>query len=780
MYKKFLKATIAIILTSCMLFSGCNINNNKNDNNSFNLETEAKAYSATDFSNLLNVKAIPTEKYYNGNFGIYTNFIDMGAWHGYFLPDETNEYGLGGFAGPTILAKHEYETIAINLSDTISKINITKDNELVDLSKAEISLNYYPGRLSQEYVCNDFTLTLDLVYLTDRTAFIKYNINNTSNKKLSLNLGFEGRIYSGYDYYKRNAISPEIVTIEDGVEVLFNGSNKGLEKGTEFNKFTIRRDVPFATEISEKKYNYTSTMPENIQLKSNANYTIYETQSYTFTEEEHTAEMEKINSLMQNKDSVIAKSIDRWQTYINETFKEKNDVPMEYKNATVKSMMTLMTNWRSPANDILHSGITPSVSSRWFNGLWAWDSWKNALGVAKYNPELAKDAIRTMFDYQIKEGDKNLPYDKGTIIDCIYYTKSNNNTRNSKPPLAAWAVYNIYKQTNDIDFLKEMYPKLVEYHNWWYTNRDIDKNGVAEFGAMVHPEHYLYDNNYNLILDENGNKQVNPEAVIEAAAWESGMDNATRFDIEGLGNDDIGVLVYQSKDENGNVIGYSINQESVDLNSFLYAEKAFLKAMAEVLQLTEDAQKYEQDAKVLADFINNNMFDKQTGFYYDLQTNEDGSVKKLLVNRGKGTEGWLPLWAKLATQSNAEMVKNNIMDEGKFNTTLPFPTASADNKKFAPAKYWRGPVWLDQALFGVESLQNYGYYDEAKEMTQKLFDNANGLLTDGAIHENYNPRSGDALNSPNFSWSAAAFYLLYENCLEDNQNTCQTSFEIVK
>ncbi|MEG1028215.1 MAG: trehalase family glycosidase, partial [Oscillospiraceae bacterium] len=351
--------------------------------------------------------------------------------------------------------------------------------------------------------------------------------------------------------------------------------------------------------------------------------------------------------------------------------------------------------------------------------------------------------IRTMFDYQVKEGDEKLPYDKGTVIDCIYYSESNNNRRNSKPPLAAWAVYNIYKQTNDIEFLKEMYPKLVEYHNWWYTNRDVDKNGVAEFGAMVHPAHYLYDDDNKLILDSNGNKQANPQAVIEAAAWESGMDNATRFDIEGLGDDDTGVLVYENKDENGNVVGYSINQESVDLNSFLYAEKAFLKTMAEALKLPEDAKKYEEEAKVLSDFINNNMFDKQTGFYYDLQTNQDGSTKKLLVNRGKGTEGWLPLWAKLATKSNAEMVKTNMMDEGKFNTKLPFPTASADNKKFAPTKYWRGPVWLDQALFGVEALQNYGYTDEAKAMTEKLFNNAGGLLTDGTIHENYNPRSGD-------------------------------------
>lgn len=43
-------------------------------------------------------------------------------------------------------------------------------------------------------------------------------------------------------------------------------------------------------------------------------------------------------------------------------------------------------------------------------------------------PELAKDNIRVMFDYQQPDG---------MIIDCIYPDASENNYRDSKPPLAA-------------------------------------------------------------------------------------------------------------------------------------------------------------------------------------------------------------------------------------------------------------------------------------------------------------------------------------------------------
>ena len=172
------------------------------------------------------------------------------------------------------------------------------------------------------------------------------------------------------------------------------------------------------------------------------------------------------------------------------------------------------------------------------------------------------------------------------------------------------------------------------------------------------------------------------------------------------------------------------------------------------------------------------MYDEETGFYYDVQTNEDGSVKKLLVNRGKGTEGWIPLWAKAATTKQAARVVENMVDENKFNTYVPFPTASKDNDKYDPSRYWRGPVWLDQALYAVEALQNYGYNEEAKEVTIKLFDHAKGLLEDGPIHENYNPETGEGLHTKNFSWSASAFYLLYQNTLTSTNTTSQTGFEI--
>ncbi len=197
----------------------------------------------------------------------------------------------------------------------------------------------------------------------------------------------------------------------------------------------------------------------------------------------------------------------------------------------MKAIVTLITNWRSASKDLLHDGVFPSVNYQGFYGVWSWDSWKQAVGLANIDPSIARDNIRCMFDYQDSAG---------MVPDCIYSDRSENNLRDTKPPLAAWGVYEVYKQAPDKAFLVEMYDKLVRYHRWWYANRDHNKNGLCEYGST--------------------------DGTRIAAAWESGMDNAVRFD---------SAVMLQN-----NAGAWSLNQESVDLNAYLYREKLYLADIA--------------------------------------------------------------------------------------------------------------------------------------------------------------------------------------------------------
>lgn len=738
--------TLLAVIAAC---SSCANLNSKNSDTTL----DRKSYS-----NILNIHGNPKEYTYfkpiketdKSGTNYINSFIDLGAWHGYYQPD-VKEYKLyGGFAGPFYIA----EEYAVNLSDSFNKISIENavTKERYDLAKSEATFNYYPGKLEQKYVLKDFTLKLELIFVSNRSALIKSEIINTSGKELNLNLNWIGNMYNEYqnwsdkeNRYKSTKLNNSLEKTDTGVKVNFVNRRDTwdylIKDGAEF-KITHSSNVD--TKIVGDSY---TSQLDTISISPDKNFTHYMTETFTFTQVEAKEEIENIKVALKDPEKAFASNEKRWNGYLNRAIDKSGE---RYNKIAVKAIETLTTNWRSSAGAIKHDGVTPSVSYKWFNGFWAWDSWKQAVATVYFNEELAKNNIRALFDYQIQADDKIRPQDKGAIIDAIFYNADeerdgdggNWNERNSKPALATWAVWEVYKVSGDKEFLKEMYPKLKAYHEWWYTNRDHNKNGVAEYGGMVH----RFNNS--------------PEEIILAAAWESGMDNAVRFDVEGYGKDDIGVKVFENKDKNSKLIGYSINQESVDLNSFLYAEKIDLAQMAEILGEKEESENFYKSAAQLKEYINDKMFDEVTGYYYDLQFDEEGNTK-LLVNRGKGTEGYIPLWANAADKEKADKVVKNILDENVMNTYLPFPTAAKDNPKYNPTKYWRGPVWLDQAYFGVIGLDNYGYKKEAQELTVKLFEHSEGLMEGGAIRENYNPETGEGLHCSNFSWSASVYYLLY-------------------
>jgi putative isomerase len=89
----------------------------------------------------------------------------------------------------------------------------------------------------------------------------------------------------------------------------------------------------------------------------------------------------------------------------------------------------LLNNRQGVEGGLKHEGIFPSYKD--FQGFWAWDTLKQSYALAGHAPELARNSIRAMFDYQ----------DAGGMIpDCIFTDIRENNFRDTKPPLAGWAV----------------------------------------------------------------------------------------------------------------------------------------------------------------------------------------------------------------------------------------------------------------------------------------------------------------------------------------------------
>jgi putative isomerase len=265
---------------------------------------------------------------------------------------------------------------------------------------------------------------------------------------------------------------------------------------------------------------------DNYLVTHDARKRCYVAISFLSNEKEKTAKLQKAASILKDPGAYLRANCERWNGYLDRVLRD--DMPHEYNRVAVKSIVTLISNWKTHKGGLLHEGVIPSHAVSYFNGFWAWDSWRFAVALAPIAPEVAKNNIRAMFDYQLPDG---------MVIDCIYSDPAENNARDSKPPLAAWAVDAVFEHSRDTVFLREMYPQLLAYHRWWYAERDHDRNGICEFGSV--------------------------DGTVEAAAWESGMDNAIRFD---------DAAMVKNADD-----AWSFDRESVDLNSYLALEYRLLK-----------------------------------------------------------------------------------------------------------------------------------------------------------------------------------------------------------
>ena len=585
-------------------------------------------------------------------------FTDAGSWMGFTLPQK--DHWVNGFCGPFSLDMNRRQWMAqsavtVGYADQANVI-FTPD-----------STCYFPGELYLSASSEEGKIIQRLNFLDASTALLR--IHSDAGKELSLTAsqwGKEIQVQTDQNTVIARHPSGEIVALTFTPDVSVKGTDN------------------------------------NYQAKINGSeHDTYVAISFYTGEKELSAGLQKAQLALSNPQEGLKANKERWEGYLTKILRK--DMKPEYDRIAVKAVVTLISNWRTHRGGLLHEGIVPSHAAYYFVGFWAWDTWRFSAALAKFDPELAKDNIRAMFDYQQPDG---------MIIDCIYTDPAENNARDSKPPLVSWAVDEIFSHTNDTAFISEMYPQLMAYYKWWYNKRDHNRNGMCEYGST--------------------------DGTLEAAAWESGMDNAIRFD-------DAKMLK-----NNGAEDAWSMDQESVDLNAYLALECKLLKKFASILGVTFDGPDYSSQ---VADYF----FDKEKGFFFDRRLKDGSFIQE------PGCEAYTPLWTEVATADQVKAMLPLLTDTAKFSTYIPFPTVAADNPKYNPRGYWRGPIWLDQTYFAIRGLRNYGYNKMADEYTLQVFDRLQGLKEGAPIHENYGTHTGELLKAPHFSWSSSHLLMLYDD-----------------
>lgn len=606
------------------------------------LATDAQAQTDRfEYRDILDISLTPgAPRRHNGVFS------DMGSWMGFSLPEKGKP--TSGFCGPfSILHRNWYA------------------RSLVSVEGAELlSASYFPGEVRMLVAGPQRRAQQRMQFVDDRTALLIIDSAGASQLTLSADsISADMHI----------ALNRHTVTI----------SNRGGE--------AVMVTFPDGTDLTLTEHNYRATLHPGQKSVAIA---------ISLVQQETEAAVQAVSDegVLASAGQLLLANDRRWNGYLEKVI--RSDMPASYNRIAVKSIVTLLSNWRARRGAVYHDGIVPSHAVNYFVGCWAWDCWRFSAAMASFFPQLAKDNIRVMFDYQQPDG---------MVIDCIYPDASENNARDSKPPLAAWAVNEVYEHTKDVGFLREMYPKLLKYHKWWYEKRDHDHNGICEFGSV--------------------------DGTLEAAAWESGMDNAIRFD---------GTKMLQNATD-----AWSCDQESVDLNGFLALEYTLLKKFAGIIGEPFTLPDHRER---IAQYF----FDNSHGFFFD---------RKLDAGRTfvaePGCEGYVPFWAGIASKQQFAKARRLLDNPNKFSTFIPFPTIAADNPKYDHNGYWRGPIWLDQTYYGIHGYRNYGFTKKADAYTDQVFTRLEGIQHGTPIYENYDTFTGKPLEASHFSWSAASLLMLY-------------------
>lgn len=352
---------------------------------------------------------------------------------------------------------------------------------------------------------------------------------------------------------------------------------------------------------------------------------------------------------------------------------------------------------------------------------WLWDSCFHMIVLAKLEPEAAMAEMKALLARQ---------FDDGMIPHMIFWDPLITRPYNigwgkdgvssiTQPPLLAYAAWEIYKQTNDVSFLKEIFPGMVRFYKYLINYRDPRDNHLVSI--------------------------INPD--------ESGEDNSPRFDIPMNLKSDISFFGHMYErhklmDKNRTC---NFDVEYCTRNHFWVKDVPFnailvrnLEILGHIASLLEDAE-VENFASLHHGLIKDAMREMlfEDGVYWSAW-GPDHSLLKVAT-----WSHFAPLFAGLYSKEEAEfVVKTHLNNPETFRSSFGVRTVSKKEESYRPRGFWRGPVWFAPQWFIYHGLLSYGFSEEA----EWIRDTTHALVQRNGFREYFNPETGKAYGAHNFTW----------------------------
>ena len=330
--------------------------------------------------------------------------------------------------------------------------------------------------------------------------------------------------------------------------------------------------------------------------------------------------------------------------------------------------------------------ISPSIDGKHtFNGVWNWDSAFHAIGMARIDIGIAKEQITGFLQFQKENG----------LLPDFINVEGKIEERFGKPPVMAYAAWRVYETCKDLEFLKEVYPKLQKNEEFWIKNR--------KYGPLFH-------------YDSETTPEMTKEEYGVLVGYESGWDENPRWD-----NDPQNIW-------------------AIDLNGYMVMTYEALSLMAKELNLPN--KEWEEKKARLIEDINTLLWDNERETYVDYNFIEKRPMRVL------SPACFVPLFAGFAPKDKAEK-----MNEIALKHFMPcMPMVAFTDPDFDTEHYCRGACYLHIAYMAAKGLKDYGFTEIAETIKETIL---NWVYDDGDyIHENYHAITGKGKHHRYFSWSS--------------------------
>jgi len=177
------------------------------------------------------------------------------------------------------------------------------------------------------------------------------------------------------------------------------------------------------------------------------------------------------NRTVRPASDVLAEAARRWHDW----FAAVPKVDEPYQSQYYYAWWIMRSGLVSSLYYMTREGMMPSKTH--YVGLWQWDAFFHALAYRHVDAKLAEDQLRIVLDHQREDG--MIP---GAIHDegIVTHLTAPVDAAVTKPPIIAWTALKLYQQSDDLDFLNEIYEPLVRWNDWWFRHDD-DRDSIVQY-----------------------------------------------------------------------------------------------------------------------------------------------------------------------------------------------------------------------------------------------------------------------------------------------------------